>query len=316
VLCCLPAFLSLGTFYLWVSANGVNKTESNPGIANLLFALYEFMGFAGLGPPRNDIRQNLSVSVFLPYWPLLLLGAVVLITATISVFRAAPSRLARNLILAVAAAMGFALLFSQWEHFQILGRHLAALFPLTLIIGMLRPNKFGLPGRSRIAGISFIALALVWGISDFRLVFLHNYQKDSYREACSIALARAHQDGAVILWAADPVTAKYYGLNVDRVELGKREVGSGEALRAAGWSADQAREYFAGSSVPTILVLSKADPFDDKGAWTELLERQPPVVIARLNAFSIFEWQKYPQIPAAPKDLVVERSSPSNSTLD
>jgi hypothetical protein len=316
VLYCLPVFLSLGAFYVWASADGVNKTDSNPGIANLLFALYEFTGFAGLGPPRNDIRQHLNISVFLPYWPWLLLGAVALITTIISVFRTAPSKLTRNLILALAAAMAFALVFSQREHFQVLGRHLAALFPLTLIIGMLRPNKFGSPARLRLAGISFMSLALVWGISDFRLVFLDNYQKDSYREACAIALAKARQDGAVILWAADPVAARYYGLNVDLDELGKHEAGSGGALGASGWSPDQARAYLAGSSIPTILVLSKADPFDSKGAWSEMLEQQPPLEIARLNAFAIFEWHSYQRTPAAPRDLVVQSSSPGNSTLD
>ena len=323
MLCCLPAFLSLGMFYVWVSANGVNKPEGNPGITNLVFALYEFTGFAGLGPPRNDIRQNPHLAVFLPYWPLLLLGTVALVAAVISVFQTTPSRIVRNVLVAVAVGLGVALVFSQWEHFQVLGRHLAALFPLTLVIGMLPPKKRGSPPRSRVAGISFIALALVWGISDFRLVFLHNYEKDSYREACSIALARARQDGAVILWAADPVTAKYYGLKVNPAEFGKREVGSGEAFLAAGWSADQARAYIAGSSAPTILVLGKADPFDYKRGWTGLLEEQPPAQIARLNAFSIFEWHgpmdtSCPacsnQAPAA--DLVVESSSRSNSSLD
>src|SRR5262249_29123117 len=54
-LCCLPAFVTLLAFYTWSSENGINKTEAQPGIANLAFAVYEFAGFAGLGPPRNDI---------------------------------------------------------------------------------------------------------------------------------------------------------------------------------------------------------------------------------------------------------------------
>jgi hypothetical protein len=323
VLCSLPAFFALGAFYTWVSANGVNKPEGNPGVANLAFAFYEFAGFAGLGPPRNDIRANPNLSIFLPYWPLLLLGAVALIAAVISVFRTAPSRPARNVTLAVIAAMGFALLFSRWEHFQFLGRHLAALFPLTLIPAMLPPKKFGSPVRSRVAEIAFIALALVWALSDFRLVFLHNYQKDSYREACSIALARARQDGAVILWAADPVTAKYYGLNVNRGQFAKSEAVPGEAFLAAGWTEDQARAYISGSPVPTILVLSKANPFDYRRGWTGLLEHQRPREIARLNAFSVFEWQTptdpsrtVPSDQAPPQILVVESSSPSNSSLE
>jgi hypothetical protein len=59
---------------------------------------------------------------------------------------------------------------------------------------VLLPHALGSPVRSRVVGISFIALALVWAISDFRLVFLRNYEKDSDREACSAALARARHN--------------------------------------------------------------------------------------------------------------------------
>ena len=285
---CSPAFLALGTFYAWVSTNGVSKVDGNPGLGNLAFAVYEFAGFAGLGPPRNDIRQNLNFHVFLPYWPLLLLGAIALVAVIVSVFQTTSPRIVRNLFLSITVGLAVALVISKFQHFQVLGRHLAVFFPLLLMLVMLAPKDSSFsPKASRTAAIPMIVLAIVWGISDLRLVLMSQYEKDSYREACSIALAQARQDGAVILWAADPVLAKYYGLTIgpDRSE------GFGSAIEASGWSLDQTNAYFASSSRSTILVLSKPDLYDKQGTWGGLIRRQEPARVAQLNAVSIFEWQ-------------------------
>ena len=61
VLCCLPAFLVLGGFYAWTSSQGVHKTIGNPSIVNLAVVAYEFMGFEGLGPPRNELRGGIQL---------------------------------------------------------------------------------------------------------------------------------------------------------------------------------------------------------------------------------------------------------------
>src|SRR5262249_2405625 len=94
-----PVFFALLSFYAWVSNNGVNKTEAQPSFANLAFAFYEFAGLAGLGPPRNDIRENHGLSVFLPYWPLLLLAVAVLVFVLYSSWRNGLTKIARCLLL-------------------------------------------------------------------------------------------------------------------------------------------------------------------------------------------------------------------------
>jgi uncharacterized membrane protein len=287
-LCCLPAFIALGSFYSWVSSYGVNKSNGNPGLGNLVFALYEFTGFAGLGPPRNEIRQNLNLDVFLPYWPLLLLGSIALAAAVVFVFRSSPSKMARNLLLSIIVGLAAALTMSKMQHFQVLGRHLAVFFPLLLMVFMLAPkNPPFMPKISRKVAIAAIALGLVWGISDLRLVFLSQYGKDSYKEASSIAMAQSRQEGAVILWAADPVIAKYYGLTVSP----DKSSAPAAAVDASSWSADRTNAYFTGLSRPMILVLSKPDLFDKNGAWRALIRGTEPPRIAELNAISIYEWQ-------------------------
>lgn len=298
-LLCLPGFLALGTFYVWVSAYGVNKTEGQPGLANLAYALYEFTGFAGLGPPRNEIRQSRSLAVFGPYWPWLLLGVMVLFCVAFTFFRARSSKLVRNLFLSLLLGLAAALGISVHEQFQVLGRHLAVFFPLLLMPVMLYPKGSLSPKTLRGASATLVALGLLWGLSDLRLVFMNRYSKDAYREACSSAATRAARDGAEIVWAADPFTARYYGV---LVSARNRPYGTDShggidlpvhtrAVDPQGWSRAQAQAFLDSSPAPVILVLSKADPFDQKGTWRSLIEERRPQEIARLNAFSIYEWQ-------------------------
>src|SRR5262249_28794316 len=167
VLFCLPAFIVLVPFFLLVAGNGVNKNEGQPSLANVAFALYEFNGFAGLGPPRYEIREAMSPAVFLPYWPWLLLGGAVVLAVVVSAFRSAQGTIARNLFVSVMCGFVVAFVVSRLEHFQILGRHLAVLFPGLFMIVMLAPRTSTYqPKLSRPALASFAALAVIWAVSD------------------------------------------------------------------------------------------------------------------------------------------------------
>src|SRR5262249_30144446 len=149
------------------------------------------------------------------------------------------------------------------------------------------------------ASITLTALGLLWAVSDLRLVFMGRYAKDAYREASSIASAMALRDGAEIVWAADPFTARYYGVLVAAANRSSSTDSHGEidlplrtrAVDPQGWSLAQARTFLDSSPVPVILVLSKADPFDQKGTWRALMGERQPQEIGRSNAFSIYEWQ-------------------------
>ena len=128
---------------------------------------------------------------------------------------------------------------------------------------------------------------------------MNKYDKDSYREASSLAAERAHLDRGKILWAADPHTAHYYGIKVMK-GLSSAEIGNdagldwpvrNQAVDAQNWSSDQATAYLDASTTPTILVLSKADLFDAKGAWRALIQHRRPTELANLTAMTVYEWQ-------------------------
>ena len=77
---CSPAFIVLATFYIWTSRYGVNISRNRlPGLLNLPYVLYEFIGFGGLGPRHGDQGINRQFHTFIPYWPWLLLGVVALL---------------------------------------------------------------------------------------------------------------------------------------------------------------------------------------------------------------------------------------------
>ena len=229
ILCCLPAFLVLGGFYAWTSSHGVNKTIGNPGFRNLAVVAYEFLGFQGLGPPRNDLRRGIQLHLIANYSTWLLMGFIAVAASAVTLLRKRPPPIVRVLAISLAVGVVFAFVISIVQHFNLLGRHMAVFFPLVLLIGMfwLADPTAKLPGGP-IAALTLM-VGVAWGISDLRLVLLPQYKKDDYRDAASIALREAETTGAEILWVADPHTAHYYGIEVMRNNR-SAEIGSTEGL--------------------------------------------------------------------------------------
>jgi hypothetical protein len=298
---CSPAFVALGVFYIWTaSSHGINRGYGRPRLSSLVYVLYEFTGFGGLGPPRNDIRENLHLSVFVPYWPLLLTGLAALVGFCFLLLRMPPPKIARSATIGVLTGMVAAVAVSMIEDFWILARHMAMFFPLFLLTPMLWLKHSSRAKVTRYVGAAaLITLGVAWGISDARLVFLNKYAKDSYRDASSIALARVRLDQGKILWAADPYTANYYGIQVmkdmrpvlaaERAAL-DRPV-AGQAVDVRNWSLEEATAYLDASTTPIVLVLSKADPFDPKGVWRTLIQKRKLTNLALLPAFTVYDWQ-------------------------
>ena len=135
----LPGFVALGAFYLWTSTYGVSLTGGEPGLGNLAFVLYEFLGFAGLGPPRSELREGLYLYPYriLPYWPWLLIGVAGMSVVGLLWFYARPNRIARNLAGSLLLGILIALVVSRIAHLRLLGRHVAMFFPMLLILLLL-----------------------------------------------------------------------------------------------------------------------------------------------------------------------------------
>jgi hypothetical protein len=298
--CCLPAFAILGGFYAWASSYGVNMIRGQPGLLNLGVVAYEFLGFQGLGPPRDQARLGLNFALAAEYWPWLLLGLLAVTPIFMALFRTRPSKIAISASSSLVIGFAMAVAFSRHESFHVLGRHMAVFFPMLLLVTQFWLSKPQLHRAGRFITFGILSLSLAWGVSDLRMTLLPQYRKDDYRDASFVAQEKAQSTGADILWAADPHTAHYYGIavmkNDQSSEIGPSEgltlLTKSQATDAHNWSSDDIKQYFAASDKPVILVLSKAELFDNRHGWEVFVRQQKPVMIVQLRSFSIYEYRR------------------------
>jgi hypothetical protein len=294
----LPLIALIAGYYAWKIAGGAGGMRATAGWKNLAFMAYEFAGFAGLGPPRNDLRAGAGGALS-AYWPWLLLGCAAMGALAGLVVVSRRHKFARHFLLSTFVALMLAVLACQGAHFRFLGRHLAALFPFLFISVLMLTNVAPKTRRVRaLAVASTLLLAAAWAASDARLVLLPSYAKDDYREAVAIAAQAAGSGYKEVLWAADDRAASYYGLHVVDARAGASAGATSQgvawpeaqqAISAGNWTAEEAGSYISGRRFPTVLVLSKADLYDRTGAWSSLLAATHGVKIAAPNAFAIYE---------------------------
>ncbi len=304
----LPAFVMLAGFFAWASSYGLGQIAGKPGGRNLLVVAYEFLGFQGLGPPRNALRTGIEASLFRGDWPWLTLGLIAVGAVALALYRTRRPPMVRSLCLGLAAGLTAAMALCWLSSFNFWGRHLAVLFPLALmttIVWMTDASPAQL--RNRTVTVGMLLLALVWGVSDARLVLVPAYQKDDYRDAASVAMQRAGAGVAQILWAADPHAARYYGIDArkavhateedesEAAEPGREELRlpiRHAATDAGNWSSDEIARYFTKHAAPAVLVLSKTDLYDRRQGWQAFIRAQQPRLITQLNSFSIYQLQE------------------------
>jgi len=217
VLITLPFYFSLALYYMHTLLSKKGGMIEKPGLPNLIFATYEFLGFGGLGPPRNVLRQHPSYHTLTPYLLTLMLGVVALGIVTSAILLRLRHSYERRTVLALSLALmaGTLLTFalSYAAHFRLLGRHLAVFFALLALILLAGLLSDGDQHRPKLVFTALLLLGIAWSVSDLRQRLLPSYQKDDYRDAASLA-QNALVRGEPVLWLADESTAKYYGLQI------------------------------------------------------------------------------------------------------
>lgn len=285
--------LMLGGYYAVNLSRDTAYQYGSPSIGYFALALYEHAGFAGLGPPRNMLR-TLEPQVFRDYWMWTLVGAAVLVYCAASALRRGVDPRARPLALAWMAAFSSAIAAAYFVDSRFLGRHVAALAPVLFVAGMAmltRPRQW-------------VALALIWGASDIRCRLLPQYDKDDYRSTVGDVIARHSNRAGLIAWAADPLTANYYGLQLedrDRARYYEFDYAAGirraswpfraRGVIAENWKPDAVRRL--GDSqralgAPIYLALSKPDIYDAHAGWARLLGERHATPVTRYPSFDVY----------------------------
>jgi hypothetical protein len=295
----LGGSILFGLYYLVPLQRGAVAARLWPvGPANVGFSLYEFMGFAGLGPPRDELRElaqsgGLS-SVLrrtLPYAPWQLLLACFLTFSLWGAFRRANDEIGRSQLIAKTAVIGAVwtetVTLAVIAHFPFWGRHLAPSFAFYLGI-LVVGGASGGRSSGRVPPTIVCVLALLLLASSLRLRFASEHRKDDYRSAARIALDAVAR-GESVWWVADPDAAAYYGVKFSDIGDGSHSVRSMAKSDADKVSIQQP---------PGIIILSKPEAYDDAHAVRDKISVAQYEIVKTLKTFSI--WEPAAQRQSAP----------------
>jgi len=193
------------------------------GFSNLAFAVYELLGFVGLGPGRELIRSSAATGgsgaaaeLLIPSLFKLGLLLVIYVGLVYAAYRASKnsgSRPALHLamlscsvaVLSVSCLLGACLLSS----FPFWGRHLAPALPFVLLaIAEVGASIRSIWTRQQKAFL-FVPLFIILLYSSCVIRWSPSHAKDDYRSAAK--LAREYlAEGKQLSWIASPGAALYY----------------------------------------------------------------------------------------------------------
>lgn len=286
---------------------GASRLASSTPLTTL-FALYEVLGLAGIGPSRLELRAS-GTAALAPYAIGLAAAGIVLLLVLAIGQKEARRRLGtRGLSWLIALGLfpvvivvysGFAM------HWRVLGRHLIAALPLLNLLWALGLATLlktdGRPGQGRRWSLAVSALLFLL-YSACAMRFAEHHRKDDYRAAAALAKAAVAQ-GQKVWWAADVIGAHYYGLPGEFDVLGEL-TGSHQPLPCSDRPgvqvvANAALPCLLTLGVPDVVILSKPETFDTKATISAYLRAGHFAVVQTLPAFTV--WRR-PSQAGATKD--------------
>lgn len=276
----------LGAFYVWTLLKGAGGTRIwNVSKFNLLFSIYELLGFAGLGPSRWQLREfgrGSRSGGFLQFLPLLspLVVAYFLIAwSRIRTELGRTDRLIQWLALGVVlVAAGVLVILSSIANWPFWGRHLAALLPF-VVLAIALCFEPGWP-RSILRSGTILLTTVLLAVSSLELRFNPVHARDDYRSAAAVA-KQALAAGGRVLWAAHVDGAWYYNVPYGRTRNGS------QVITVMNPSSEQLKAIVS-AGVPDVVVLSKPDIFDAQGVIEAYLMDSGYKLTEKFPAFRIY----------------------------
>ena len=298
------------TFYylssLLKGAGASRLASSTP--SSVLFAAYEVLGLAGIGPSRLELRA-LGLAALGSHGIALLAAAGMFITVLAVGLKEARAQLGSRELMLVGALALFPVvivIFSGFAmHWRVLGRHLIAALPLlnlVLALGLARLLRAD-GSRGQLLGWFLAASCLVFLIySSCSLRFSHQHRKDDYRAAAALAQV-ANAQGQRVWWAADVIGASYYRLPGEFDVTGEltsmQKPMTCNDLPGVQPIANASMGCLRTLTAPDMVILSKPETFDIRGDIARYLDAEHFVAVQSLPAFTI--WRRDGQAAALKK---------------
>lgn len=189
------------------------RFQSPPGVLNLSTVIYEFLGFGGLGPPRNLMRAQKEVRLLLNYLPTiipLVLSQFAVILLFLFIERDSEDRKKfLSAILTIIIILIVFLLYSVLLNFGFWGRHTVFVLPMILFmfaisIEKLWKNRYGKP--------VIILIFLMLLFSSLNQRFNPEYQKEDYKTAIKTGIQKAENSKKQLFITGDEITSSFYGI--------------------------------------------------------------------------------------------------------
>ena len=277
------AMAALMTYYAWTLARGVGGAKLwSVSLSNVAFAFYELLGFGGLGPPRNELRETARGSGeiaalvlqggYTVGLALLATSYLILLPSLWKIRRDSLSLIAAG---AVVFSAGAILAASALVKFPFWGRHLA--FSLPVVVLLISKAQASIE-RNRLRYLVTFSLLLILLVSSLRQRFVPQYGKDDYRSASRMA-AVALASGKNVWWVADPNAARYYGL-----------AAPGNEARPGGqiWFSYENEGDPQNKPAPDLIFVSKPDIHDLGNKARSYIEQHAYQPSAHVTAFKIY----------------------------
>jgi len=280
----------LALFYLWTLMRGAGGAKIwKPSWENIAYSFYDFLGFSGLGPSRNELRSLAKVEGGIIQGIKGYIPGMLILTICYSVVLAMFIRnrcLAHPMIkvhLAVFAGTCVTILGVSYAiKWPFWGRHLSAIFPISVFVIafsikeiLIRKNLFG--------KILLVLLSVMLVNSSFNLRFGLEHAKDDYRDAATEARNYLRL-GQTVWWAADLAGAEYYQIIQNQPSTGASvtSIGNFHAIQnAAPSSIDQL-------PLPSAIIVSKKDIYDPNGALQEWMNKHHFKLQRKWSAFQVW----------------------------
>lgn len=273
----VTAFAVCGTYYTWTITVGAPPSiVGRTTIDNIGFIAYELSGISGLGPGRNELREQ-GLHAFMPYLSQVAVTSLLLFIVYLAAASVLMPRTNRRtpmfIFLAIVLPFGLVFAAATVQPMRLLGRHVTPLLPFVLTFTAAGLNELFFSNRwtKRIAGFGVIAL-LLWSALEIR--FAPRHERDNYRDAAAEART-ALSRGNTVWWLADAATGSYYRLPLNSANLKA--------------TSELTRQSLDILPTPDLVCLSKPDVYDSNGRIRNYLREHNFKGTRTLPAFQIFE---------------------------
>lgn len=286
ILIAMGPLLLLAVYYLWSLKIGARASAAaTTTVGSIFFAIYELLGFTGLGPGRLEMRSAGPGALRGHLLGVGLYGLAVALVAGAALMGIKTARNRRQLALILCCAVPpmFILAVGAVAHFRVLGRHLAPFVPIWLLLLTLGLAALwsARSAAGRAAVVAFCVLSL---LSCLSVRFSPRHEKDNYRAAAAAART-ALESGGQVWWNAAEEGAYYYAVpTTESAETGNR----------AHFVMNPSRQTLDALPEPRLIVASKHDVYDAQDAVAGYVHDHSFSPTSEFAAFVI--WEKSPKL--------------------